>query len=284
MTKEIGWRIIVLLCLVSLIFFLLIPNQNQPSNFLLVSFLDVGQGDAIYIKTPDGFEVLIDGGATNQVLRELAARKSFFDKDIDLVVATHADADHIGGLVDVLSRYEIDNILVSQNSHDTSITKSFDSAVEIEGAVVHVAQAGQQIKLGASTTLKIFSPMGDSSNWPSNSTSIVLQVIYGETEFMLTGDAPSGVEDYLVKTNGGYLESDVLKLGHHGSKTSSSELFLDTVNPGLAIVSAGIDNRYGHPHQEVISMVEARNIEILSTAIVGSIDLLSDGQKVWLNE
>lgn len=248
---------------------------------LRVHFLDVGQGDAILIQTPDGVEALVDGGADAAILRELSATRSYFDRSIDLVVATHPDADHIGGLVDVLARYDIKTILETENGKETSVTTAFARAAKNEQANLLLAEAGQVIALGASTTLHIFSPTGDETNWESNTASIVLKVVYGDTSFMLTGDAPIGIEDYLVDRYGTQLDSDVLKLGHHGSKTSSSDLWLDAVSPKFAVVSAGIDNRYGHPHQEVMARVFARDIETSHTGTDGTIIFLSDGEKVW---
>ena len=248
---------------------------------LVVSFLDVGQGDAILIETPDGFEMLIDGGPNAAVLRELSKERSFFDREIDVVVTTHPDLDHIGGLVDVLKRYKVQTILRTENKNDKSAAEAFAAAEEKENAEEILADAGQVLQLGASTTIQIFSPTGDERQWESNASSIVLRVVYGNTSFMFTGDAPQEIEDYLVKTYGAQLDSDVLKLGHHGSKTSSSDAWLDTVTPQHVVVSAGLDNKYGHPHQDVMQRVFARNIQSSHTGTDGTITFYSDGAKVW---
>ncbi len=247
---------------------------------LEVSFLDVGQGDAILIETPDGFEMLVDGGPNAAVLRELSKERSFFDREIDVVVTTHPDLDHIGGLVDVLKRYKVQTILRTENENDKSAAEAF-AAAEKENAEEILADAGQVLQLGASTTIQIFSPTGDERQWESNASSIVLRVVYGNTSFMFTGDAPQEIEDYLVKTYGAQLDSDVLKLGHHGSKTSSSDAWLDTVTPQHVVVSAGLDNKYGHPHQDVMQRVFARNIQTSHTGTDGTITFYSDGIKVW---
>lgn len=257
----------------------LLPHQSQA--YLRVSFLAVGQGDAIYIVTPDGFELLIDGGPTATVLRELSKQKNFFDRTIDMVLATHYDTDHVGGLVDVLERYTVDWLIESGAESTTPAAQAFALASAAEGARMVKAQAGQIISLGEYVTLKIISPVGDTSNWESNTASAVVQVVYGDTEFMLTGDAPLNIENYLVDIYGDELESEVLKLGHHGSKTSTSEEFLAAVQPVFAVVSAGKDNRYGHPHPEVVSRVSEKNIQLLSTINDGTITFLSDGARVW---
>jgi len=277
-------RSAVLLVLSGLALVAWFPTETisaTDEQYLTVQFLDVGQGDAIHVTTPDGFELLVDGGASAGVLRELAEGRSYFDKYIDVVVATHPDTDHIAGLVDVLERYEVGMILETEVEHNASAARAFARAAATEGAEIISAQAGQEMQLGVSTTVRILSPRGDTTNWESNTSSIVLQIIYGDIEFMLTGDAPSNIEDYLVSTYGPSLESEVLKLGHHGSKTSSSELFLNTVKPEYAIVSAGRDNRYGHPTEEVLSRATKIGAEIISTAETGTITFKSDGIRVW---
>jgi competence protein ComEC len=256
--------------------------SDRDVEFLTVAFLDVGQGDAIFIETPDGVQLLIDGGPDNGVLRELARQMSPLDRTIDIVLATHSDKDHIGGLVDVLKRYEVAAIVTTTNQNDTSVARTFTELIQLEGADLYTAQAGQQYQLGASTTLFILSPLGDPTNWESNSASIVALLEYGDTSFMLTGDAGINTEEYLVSSYGDYLKSDVLKLGHHGSKTSSGDVFLDTVRPHTAVVSAGQDNSYGHPHPSVVSLLEERDIKILETAKEGTIIFKSDGERVWL--
>ncbi len=254
---------------------------EQDCECLVVSFLDVGQGDSILIETPDGFEMLVDGGRDSSVLRELSKQRSFFDREIDVMVSTHPDLDHIAGLVDVLKRYDVGTILMTTNEGESGAAAAFALAAPKEDAEIILADAGQVMQLGASTTIQIFSPAGDESKLESNTASIVLRIVYGNTSFMLTGDAPSEIEDYLVKTYGTQLDSDVLKLGHHGSKTSTSDAWLDTVTPNYAVVSAGLDNRYGHPHQDVMQRVFARNIQTSHTGTDGTITFYSDGMKVW---
>lgn len=249
---------------------------------LTVAFLDVGQGDAIFIETPDGVQVLIDGGPDSGVVRELSKMMSFFDRSLDVVIATHSDKDHIGGLVDVLSRYEVETIVRTENKNDTDVAKRFDEGQEQEGTEVFLARSGQQLQLGASTTLLILSPEGNPAAWESNTASIVAQLEYGEHTFMLTGDAPVNIEEYIATNYSSVIESDVLKLGHHGSRTSTSDIFLDTVLPTFAVVSAGEDNSYGHPHQEVVSALTKRGIEILETGNEGTIVFKSDGKRLWL--
>ena len=256
--------------------------QDTDGCFCLqVSFLDVGQGDAIYIKSPEGFDALIDGGPDASVLRTLAAAQSWNDRHLDVVIATHTDADHVGGLVDVFQRYTIGAVLETTNQNDTSIAAAYDTASAETRTLV--SEVPMHLHLGSSTRLTILSPAGDETNWESNTSSIVVLVEFGETRFLLTGDAPAGIENHLVAEFAPYLKSDVLKLGHHGSKTSSDTTFLAAVDPMYAVVSAGADNRYGHPHPEVIDRVEAVGATILETSKEGTITFYSDGETVWRN-
>ena len=279
-----GGVLLVLLCATVFSWF---PGASQNTvsakacECLTVSFLDVGQGDSILVTTPDGFEMLVDGGRDASVLRELSARRSFFDKEIDVMVATHPDLDHIGGLVDVLQRYSVGTILMIDNKGESDAAEAFSVAAPVEGAEIILADAGQTISLGEFVTLQIFAPTGDESKLESNTASIVLRVVYGSTSFMLTGDAPQEIENYLVKTYGTQLDSDVLKLGHHGSKTSTSDAWLDVVTPQYAVVSASLDNRYGHPHQDVMARVFKRNIQTSHTGTDGTVTFQSDGITVW---
>lgn len=256
-------------------------GKSVSRGLVEVHFLDVGQGDATFIQSPSGTQVLIDGGADSGVLREIAKILGFFDRTIDVVVATHPDQDHIGGLVDVLYRYEVAHIVVTENVSATPVAEAFYTAVEKEGATLHVARSGQIYDLGygsaGSTTLSILFPDRDVSGLESNASSIVAKLSYGDFDVLLTGDSPKSIETYLVARDGGALESEVLKAGHHGSDTSSSELFLKTVDPLIGVFSAGRDNRYGHPHKTVTDLFAKLGITTKNTADDGSVLVVSDG-------
>ncbi len=280
-------RLLVLVALAGTsLFALVLPSMSGTidDSLLRVTFLDVGQGDAILIQTPDGVDVLIDGGPDADVLHELRSVLGVFDSTIDMVVGTHPDKDHIGGLVSVLEAYTVGHILTTENRGETMIAAEYHDALTNEGAIVTNARAGQTYALGASTTMTVYAPARDPSMLESNTASIVVKITYGDVSFMLTGDAPQSIEDNLVVTYGTALQSDVLKLGHHGSKTSSSELFLRAVEPTYAVVSAGADNTYGHPHPEVIERVTASGALIKSTATGGRLTFTSDGQTVMVQE
>jgi competence protein ComEC len=255
--------------------------SKDESPYLQVHFLDVGQGDAIFIETPSGKQVLVDGGRDNSVLGELTSVMGFFDRDIDMVVGTHPDLDHIGGLIDVLKRYRVTRILTSENKGESSAAALYERLKQKEGAEIVYSRRGQEVALDASTTLRVLFPESDPSEMESNMSSIVFQLQYGTSTFLLTGDSPKSIEEYLVLVEGENLKSDVLKVGHHGSRTSTSELFLDEVAPGYAVISAGKDNSYGHPHVEVTDLLFNKRVEMFETAKEGTITLLSDGTRVW---
>ena len=277
-------RLWVVVSLVGAALLTWVPEVLSPapaSSVLAVHFLDVGQGVAMYVVSPEGHELLIDGGATPAVLRALAPWRSYFDETLAVVVATHPDTDHVGGLVDVLERFQV-GALVETAATGQGVAAAAYAATAQETAVPRLtARAGDVIQLGASTTIRVLAPFGDTSQWESNRASLVLQIQYGDTRILLTGDAPAGVEEYLVSRYGSSLRSDVLKLGHHGSDTSSSPTFLDAVAPRYAVVSASADNYYGHPHPVVIERAQAVGAAIRSTATEGTVSFYSDGTRVW---
>jgi competence protein ComEC len=256
-------------------------SQRGNEGLLMVTFFAVGQGDAIFIETPDGVEALIDGGPDSSVMQHLQETRSPFDRSLDLVIGTHQDLDHVAGLVSVLDGYEVGTLLLTEGKGASPAAAAFLEAVPEEGAAVHYARRGQVFALGASTTLTILSPSGDTTAWESNTGSIVALLRYGDTEFLLTGDAPEGIERYLVETYGTALYAEVLKLGHHGSDTSSSDVFLKTVAPQYAVVSAGIDNRYRHPHEAVLNRLSQYTDATVVSTQHGNVTFHSDGQTVW---
>ena len=251
---------------------------QQDSGVLTVAFLDVGQGDSIYIEAPNGNQVLIDGGPNKTVLRELSEVMDFNDRSIDVVIATHPDKDHIGGLVDVLSRYEVDMILRSGNVADTGVYRSLNTVVLERGVEELLARRGMRVNLGGGVHLDVLFPDRDVARVEANNASVITRLVYGETEFLFTGDASQGIENYLVTVEREQLRSDVLKIGHHGSKTSTSNFFLSAVLPSIGVVSAGEDNSYGHPHAEVLNTLAGAGIEVVGTHEGGSIVFESDGK------
>ena len=249
---------------------------------LTVSFLDVGQGDAILIEGPTGIEMLIDGGKDRSVLRELPSVMGALDRSIDVVVATHPDADHIGGLPGVLSKYSVARFFEPGKEGETSVYESLEASVDRERGIEEgVLRNGMRIHLGGGAYADILHPEENVAQLrETNDASIMMRLVYGETEFMLTGDAPAWAEDRVVQRYGPSLQSDVLKAGHHGSKTSTSPTFLSVVDPGIVVVSAGKDNSYGHPNVDVVARILESGATLVSTITEGTITFVSDGKAV----
>jgi competence protein ComEC len=278
--KKVKLYLLLSLLLVNIFIWFVIFGQNKGK--LIVAFLDVGQGDAIYIQAPNGNQVLIDAGSNKSVLRQLSKVIPFYDRSIDVVIATHPDKDHIGGLPDALQRYKVDFFLDSGNESESATYKELLRLIEAKSIKSIQAKRGMVIVLDNKVYLNILFPDRDVPELESNTASVIARLVYGETEFMLTGDSPKAIENYLVMLDGEDLKSDVLKAGHHGSKTSSAETFLGYVQPKYSIISAGVDNQYGHPHEEVINTLNQFGSAILSTQDSGTIVFESDGENVFV--
>lgn len=256
-----------------------------PDRQLEVTFLDVGQGDAILIEGPTGIDLLIDGGPDRSVLRKLPREIGLLDRSIDIVVETHPDKDHVAGLTDVLGRYRVNTILSPGIEHDSPDAIAFEQATDAEPGAVEVrARRGQRIHLGDGAYADVLYPDKDVSDIESNDGSVIMRVVYGSTSFMLTGDASAWVERSVIslEPDASDLRSTVLKAGHHGSKTSTDAAWLAAVDPDTVVVSAGRDNRYGHPHEGVVERIRASAAVIVSTAESGTLRFVSDGSQVRL--
>ena len=283
-----GIAILVLLTLTLCIWYAVL--REDARGLLTVSFLNVGQGDSIFIQAPSGRQVLIDGGANTGVLREVAGVMPWYDRSIDVVIPTHPDADHIGGLIDVLARYRIETIIHSSVEGDTKTFAAFNRAMAEQvrpvrgpasnGAREIVAMRGQIVDLGGGAYLQILSPDRLVPDVYTNDGGVVARLVYGATAFMLPCDAPQSVENYLVALGTSSLKANVLKAGHHGSKTSSSALFLGYVAPEYGVFSRGCDNKYGHPAPETTARFAQFEIPTLDTCKDGTISFVSDGQTV----
>lgn len=284
-TWYLAW-ILVLALVVGNVWLWSVLGKVGVGDELRVVFLDVGQGDAIFIEAPNGNQVLIDGGPGKAVLRQLSAVMPWFDRSIDLIIATHPDADHISGLVPVLERYDVDYFMEPGVAADTGVYRTLMKTVGQEaGLEKMIARRGMRILLGtrnselgtAEVYLDILFPDRDVSSLDSNDASVIARLVYGEASFLLTGDAPKKMEQYLVGLDGEQLAASVLKVGHHGSKTSTDPEFVSVVNPDYAIISVEKDSRYGHPHQATLDTLQKFKTKILNTATEGNIEFSTDG-------
>jgi len=251
--------------------------QNQ---FLEVDFFDVGQGDSIFIEAPNGNQVLIDGGPGNIILEKLGEELPFHDRSIDLIILTHPEADHINGLIEVLKNYKVGRVLYTGVVRDTSAYREWTELISEKNIPLTIAQAGQVIYLSPQIKLYVLWPFRDLSGQSlknNNNASVVVQLVYGQAEFLFTGDIEKETEKDLA-SSGIDLASDVLKVLHHGSKTSTTQEFLSKVNPKVAVICAGEKNPYGHPHQSVLERL--KDIRVYGTYKDGDVEILSDGQSL----
>ena len=266
------FAILALLLIVCIVWIAALREERH--GLLTVSFLDVGQGDAVFIESPTGRQVLIDGGRGSAVLRKLSTVMPWYDRTLDLVVGTHADMDHIGGLIELLPRYRVAEALVPSTEGDSSAWRTYLGELlneEKTGAQVLVAERGEMFDLGGGVYLEVLFPDRSLLNIETNTGCIVTRLVYGATSFMLPCDSPQVIEKYLVLLDGNKLKSDVLKAGHHGSKTSSSPIFVGIVNPAWVVYSRGCDNTYGHPSAETVATFARFKIPTLDTCTEGTI-------------
>jgi competence protein ComEC len=250
---------------------------------LSVTILDVGQGDAILIEGPQGHRILVDGGPSGEAITAALGRHlPFHDNRIDLVVLTHPQADHFGGLLEVLERYDVRGVLTSPVGAETAGYLAWTRAVTNSGVSTAAAARGQWIDLGGSVRITVLGPPPNvvvSDARDLNSASVVLKASMGDVSFLLTGDADEEAEASLIRS-GMDLRATVLKVAHHGSRTSTSERLLRRVQPAVDVISVGAENRYGHPVAEVLERLEGDLV--LRTDEHGDVTVSTDGRRLWV--
>ncbi len=255
---------------------------NHDDQQLHVVFADVGQGDSMMIVTPSGRQVLVDGGpGPLDATRLLGGRLPFLDRSLDVVVLSHGHADHVTGLVEVLRRYDVEHIIERETDYASPSYLEWKQAVGDENAVVIQVQTGHAINLGDGVVVEVLappeSPLVDNET-DVNNASVVLRVVYGEVSFLLTGDIFANAERGIL-TRSASVQSTILKVAHHGSRTSSLPEFVERVSPMAAVISVGEDNRFDHPHAETIETLRQHVSEdqILQTSERGTIEFITDG-------
>ena len=243
---------------------------NQPVDSG-VHFLDVGQGDSILIISNSGNRILIDAGNIDgKAVKEINKILPWFDRRIDVAIGTHADQDHVGGFTKVVKNFSVSKFIFSHLHTKKEVEKNLFNSIQSKNISTSTINRGARISFGKDF-INILYPnrqMKMTSDKDTNLFSIVALAHIGTTTFMLTGDAPKSVELKLVQS-GDDLKSDVLKVGHHGSKTSTDSVFVEKVSPSFAIISAGKNNRYGHPHKDAIGVL--KNVKVLETSREGTI-------------
>jgi len=257
-----------------------------PDRRLHVHILDVGQGDAILITTPNGTQVLVDGGPSpNSLFAALGKAMPFWDHSLDLVVATHADNDHIAGIVPLLDRYDVGGWLDNGTEEGNPLLQECLRGLQDRQIERHVTVAGDHISLDEGISLEVINPRSGhdfSGTSASNNSSIVLLLHHGTSSFLLAGDIEAEAERALI-LSAPLLRADVLKVAHHGSGGSTTEEFLRAVNPRIAAISVGADNRSGHPSPEtLLRLAGVRDLLLLRTDLQGTLEFVSDGHRLWL--
>jgi len=261
---------------------LLFWSSDQAPKNLEVDFLDVGQGDAILIKTTSGQNILIDGGPDKSVIKRLGENLPWWDKQIDLMILTHPHDDHVTGLIDVLKRYRVKKILYTGVNHNAPNYLSWLKVVRDKKISLAIINKKQTINLSKDARMEILYPDQSLLNKnlsDLNDSSIIIKLIYGQNKFLLTGDASEKVEEILL-ASGADLSVDVLKVAHHGSQYSSSQEFLEKVEPKIAIISVGKDNDFGHPSLRTIMRLKRFGAEIFRTDEKGTVKIFSDGLNI----
>ena len=258
-------------------------SLNRVQN-LQVDFFDVGQGDSIFIQTPHGYQILVDGGPTNIVLEKLGSVMNFWDKSIDVIILTHPDHDHIAGLVEVLKKYKVDFILWSGLSKETGEFDEWERLIREESIESKIIFSGYKIKtpMASFDVLYPFESLENKEIKDANNSSVVVRVVFEDTSFLLTGDIYGSAEKEIIEKNN-LINSNVLKVAHHGSKTSSSEDFIKMINPDVAVISVGEDNPYNHPYPTVLELLDKYDINVLRTDLIGDIKITSDGKNIKIN-
>jgi beta-lactamase superfamily II metal-dependent hydrolase len=237
-----------------------------------VHFFDVGQGDSILIESPNGKTMLVDGGVKGAGQQVVSYINELGIDKLDIVVATHPDADHIGGLIPVLNSIPIEQFYDSGKVHTSQTFEEMLSLIDTNIIPYNVPKTGDSIAFDDELEVKVLNANENASD--NNDASIVLKVTYGNISFLLTGDAGVALEKEMLQQN---VKATVLKAGHHGSNTSSSQSFIQAVQPEVTILSYGKDNKYGHPHAEVVERLQAIGSKIYATAEAGTVTVSTDG-------
>lgn len=286
--KNIPFVLLFLLGMVTVIVWYVVFYVEMHRG-LRVTFFDVGQGDGILIETPLGNQILIDGGPSEKIVAKLGQTLPFWDRSIDMLILTHPHADHIDGLLEVLKRYDVNMVMESGVAHSIPEYREWHTLLKEKNVRVVLARRGQMIDAGGGARLMVLAPFEDYFEQSPNNihnAMVVSRLVYGSGSILFMGDAEKMVEYRLVHDSSGIgsetLHSDILKVGHHGSKTSTTDEFLRAVTPSYAIISVGRKNRYGHPYQEVLYHLISFGSTILRTDQDGDIQFINEGTRFRL--
>ncbi|MGN0521887.1 MAG: ComEC/Rec2 family competence protein [Eubacterium sp.] len=253
--------------------------SNNKDN-LVVTYVDVGQGDCEFIQLPGGECMLIDSGEADYADAVTETITSLGYDTIDYIVATHPHTDHIGGMAQIIESFNVKSIYMPRASSNTKTFESLLQTVSDKGLQIDTAKAGVEIDTSNSSLKMEFLAPVNSEYDDLNNYSAVLKITYGTTSFLFTGDAEMLAENEMLEASYSDLDCDVLKVGHHGSKYSSGSRFLEAVSPDYAVIECGSNNSYGHPHKEALDRLNETGAQILRTDKTGDITITSDGEKI----
>ncbi|MDO8600152.1 MAG: MBL fold metallo-hydrolase [bacterium] len=283
--NNLRWYFLGVLAFVSVFIWYAVFYAEAHRRLLSVHFFDIGQGDAIFVEAPNGNQILVDGGPDNTVLAKLGETMPFWDRSIDVLVLSHPHADHLDGLVEVVKRYDVGVVIESGANHTIPEYAEWHALLREKNIPVVIPKVGERIDAGGGVALDVLSPLENFEGVsPKNihDANVVGRLMYASTSVLLMGDAEEKLE-YRLLYSGVFIDSDVLKVGHHGSKTSTSEEFLRAVSPEIAVIQVGRKNRYGHPYQGVLDRLAAFGVRIFRNDLDGDILLQSDGVSFIVN-
>ncbi len=253
-------------------------SRLEDRKGVTLHFLDVGQGDSILIESPTGSQVLVDGGPGKNIMRPLQKVLPWYDKTIDMLIVTNPDKDHFEGFIPLLEHYTTFAFLEPGTKGGTSFPLLGEVLTQKQ-IPRFTALSNQRVDVGGGAYLYILFPDRDVSGLSSNQGSLVMKLVYGDTCALLQGDSTANIEEYILSRQAEALKCDIIKLGHHGSRTSSTLEYLKASQAQWGIISAGKDNSYGHPHAEVLENAGKANITVLGTYDLGTISFFSDGER-----
>jgi len=246
------------------------------SGELLIKFYDVGQGDSIYIQTPAGYKILVDGGPNNRVVDYLNKDLGVGQRELDLVILTHPQEDHLKGLIEVVRRFPVKKVLVTNATHTTASFQMWTDVLGQQNLKPETVVAGDTVNLTDGVSFKFVWPRPEiESPKDLNEASAVFKLTFGEFDVLLTGDADAKNQPY----SGNIGDIEVLKVPHHGAKTGLKEDFLSELKPEIAVISLSKNNTYGHPGANIIQMLSAVGSKIYRTDQNGTVQIVSDGEK-----
>jgi len=266
----------------ALVAFVAVPSAAREllgAGKLRVYFFNVGQGDAMLIRTPHGEDMVIDGGPDRSALGKIGKTLPFFDREIELVVLTHPHADHLTGLLEIGKRYGIREVWDSGFTMRSELEDAWNEHLRSRGIGTRTVRAGETMLLDG-VRLEVIAPLPENKSKDPNDASVVIRLVYGETEILFTGDITAEVEERLLAEEKELLDADILKVGHHGSRDGTGRAFLDAVTPQVAVISVG-ENRYGHPAVRTIKHLEEERVDVFRTDRDGDVEFWSDGKRFW---